>query len=71
MDDWIVQEAMKQHAYTLGQCVLAMARIEGMKAENVNAEQRGDTLPYGEKQFNDAMTEFAIDHSSVISAFTF
>lgn len=33
--------------------------------------QRGDSLPYGEKQFEDEMTEFAIDHNSVIELFTY
>lgn len=49
----------------------SLARIEGMKAENIQAEQRGDSLPYGEKQFEDEMTEFAIDHNSVIELFTY
>lgn len=69
--DWRNETALRQHAYVIGQCVLALARIEGMKAENIQAEQRGDSLPYGEKQFEDEMTEFAIDHNSVIELFTY
>lgn len=69
--DWRSEEALKQHAYTMGQCVLAMAAIEGMKAENQTASDNGNALPYGEQQFTDAMSEFAIDHNSVIEAFTY
>ena len=69
--DWRQEEALKQRAYTIGQCVLAAARIEGMKAENKMAEQNGTSLPYGEKQFEKAMYEFPIDHNSVITAFTY
>ena len=69
--DWRTEEALKQHAYTIGQCVLAMARIEGMKAENQKATQNGCSPPYGEQQFENEMEEFRIDHNSVISAFTY
>lgn len=69
--DWRSEEALKAHAYTIGQCVLALATIEGMKAENTTAEQNGNTPPYGLKQFEDAMSEFRIDHNSVIEQFTY
>jgi hypothetical protein len=69
--DWRNEIALRQHAYVIGQCVLALARIEGMKAENIQAEKRGDSLPYGEKQFEDEMIQFAIDHNSVIELFTY
>lgn len=71
METWRLEEALRQHAYTIGQSILALYRIEGMKAENLAADQRGETPPYGEKQFENAMTEFAIDHNSIINAFTF
>lgn len=69
--DYRLEEALRQHAYTIGQSVLAIARIEGMKAENAKAVHDGDPPIYGEKQFEQAMSEFAIDHNSVINAFTF
>ena len=69
--DWRTEEALKQHAYTMGQCVSAMARIEGMKAENLRATQNGDSPPYGEQQFEKAMEEFRIDHNSLITTFTY
>jgi hypothetical protein len=69
--DWRSEEALKQHAYAIGQSVLALARIEGMKAENTMAQQNGNSLPYGEKQFEDAMSEFRIDHNSIIESFTY
>lgn len=55
----------------MGQVVLATAHIEGMKAENEKAIQNGLTPPYGEEQFERAMESYAIDHNSVINAFTY
>ena len=66
-----LEYALRQHAYIMGQCVLALARIEGMKVENSTAEKNGFTPPYGEKQFEDEMTCFLIDHNSVIEAFIY
>ena len=71
MADHELVHALREHAYTMGQCVLAYARIEGMKAENETAIRNGFTAPYGEKQFEDAMTEFQIDHNSVIPNFIY
>lgn len=39
MDTSYLEYALKQHAYTMGQVVLATAHIEGMKAENEKAIQ--------------------------------
>lgn len=37
MDTSYLEYALKQHAYTMGQVVLATAHIEGMRAENEQA----------------------------------
>lgn len=71
MDTSYLEYALKQHAYTMGQVVLATARIEGMKAENEKAIRNGFTPPYGEEQFERAMESYAIDRNSVINAFTY
>lgn len=71
METWRLEEALRKHAYAMGQCVLAYARIEGMKAENIAAADRGESIPYREEQFEKAMYEFAIDHNSIISDFTY
>lgn len=68
MDTSYLEYALKQHAYTMGQVVLATAHIEGMKAENEKAIQNGLTPPYEEEQFERAMESYAIDHNSVINA---
>lgn len=70
MDTSYLEYALKQHAYTMGQVVLATARIEGMK-ELWKAIQNGLAPPYGEEQFERAMESYAIDHNSVINAFTY
>lgn len=71
MDTSYLEYALKQHAYTMGQVVLATTLLEGMKAENEKAIQNGLTPPYGEEQFERAMKKYAIDHNSVINAFTY
>lgn len=71
MDIEDLKYVLQQHAYIVGQSVLATARLEGMKAENERVIQKGFTPPYGEEQFEKAMLEFPIDHSSIIDAFKY
>ena len=71
MDTSYLEYALKQHAYTMGQVVLATAHIEGMKAENEKAIQNGLNPPYGEEQFEKAMLKFPVDHNSIIDAFEY
>lgn len=71
MDTSYLEYALKQHAYTMGQVVLATAHIEGMKAENEKAIQNGLNPPYGEEQFEKAMLKFPVDHNSIIDAFKY
>lgn len=71
MDTSYLEYALKQHAYTMGQVVLATAHIEGMKAENERAIQNGLNPPYGEEQFEKAMLKFPVDHNSIIDAFKY
>ena len=71
MDTSYLEYALKQHAYTMGQVVVATAHIEGMKAENERAIQNGLNPPYGEEQFEKAMLKFPVDHNSIIDAFKY
>ena len=71
MDTSYLEYALKQHAYTMGQVVLATAHIEGMKVENERAIQNGLNPPYGEEQFEKAMLKFPVDHNSIIDAFKY
>lgn len=48
MDIEDLKYILQQHAYIVGQSVLATARLEGMKAENERAIQNGLNPPYGE-----------------------
>lgn len=66
-----LEYALRQHAYFIGQSVLALAKIEAMKAENYMAIQRGETPPYGEIQFDDQMEKFDIGGNAVINAFAY
>lgn len=71
MDIEDLKYILQQHAYIVGQSVLATALLEGMKAENERAIQNGVTPPYREEQFEKAMLEFPIDYSSIINAFKY
>jgi len=70
-ENWQLERALREHAYAIGQSVLALATIEGMKVENQQAISAGLTPPYGKQQFEDEMTNFRIDHNSIIEAFTY
>ena len=70
-NNWRLEYALKEHAYAMGQSVLALAKIEGMKIENLKAIDNGELPPYGEAEFEKAMLDFSIDHNSIIGAFTY
>ena len=41
-DNWRLEYALKEHAYAIGQSVLALAKIEGTKIENLKAIDKGE-----------------------------
>lgn len=49
MDIEDLKYILQQHAYIVGQSVLATARLEGMKVENERAIQNGLNPPYVEE----------------------
>lgn len=48
------------------QLVCAMAKIEGMKALNMQREQRGESMAYSDADFFAIPKEYGIDHNSVV-----
>lgn len=52
-------------AYVQSLCVIAQARIEGMKAENAQAEMDREDLPYGEADFDLAMNDIGMTESTI------
>ena len=70
-DTWRLETALKEHAYVIGQAVLALATIEGMKVENQQAISAGLIPPYNKQEFENEMIKFSIDHNSVISLFEY
>lgn len=66
-----LEYALRQHAYVIGQCVCLQARIAGMQAENLVAEGRGETPPYGEDAFEKVTNEYSVDHNSVLGLFQY
>ena len=49
MQDWIVAH--------LAEIIAIQAQIEGMKATNIERENKGYALAYGEKEFEDKANE--------------
>lgn len=53
-------------AFIHAQCVCALARIEGMKAENQHRLSLGHSIAYDEGAFAAVETEYMIGHNAVI-----
>ncbi len=53
--------------YVQTQIVGALARIEGMKAENRQREADVEAPAYGEDAFEDVATDFGLTHNQVVA----
>jgi uncharacterized small protein (DUF1192 family) len=62
-----IAEDMKRVAELMARVACFNSELEGMKAENMNRAQRGESMAYGEEQFYNATVKHGIDHNSVIS----
>lgn len=56
-------------AYVFSMAVQALARIEGMKAANMERERRGEALAYPESAFVEIIEECGIHHNAMITEF--
>ena len=70
-DTWRLENALRQHAYVLGQVALLNAEVAGMQAENAKAVQNGHTPPYGEDAFERVSLKYEVDPNSVVTLFTY
>lgn len=59
--------AMRQVAYVMSQVASALARIEGMKAENMQREHHGESIAYGEEAFEGVISDFGLGHNAVLT----
>ena len=62
-------DEQQKAAYIMSQSSCAMIEAMGMQAENQMCKLKGESLAYGEKQFNDIILRYGIDHNSVVSFF--
>lgn len=53
-------------AFIQAQCVCALARIEGMKAENQHRLSLGHSIAYDAEAFATVESEYMIGHNAVI-----
>ena len=53
-------------AFIQAQCVCALARIEGMKAENQHRLSLGHSIAYDAEAFAAVESEYMIGHNAVI-----
>ena len=59
----------QQAAFIHAQSVCALAKIEGMKAENMICESLGHLMAYDEKAFVGVINTYGISHNSVLALF--
>jgi hypothetical protein len=59
----------QQAAYISAQAVCALIKAMGMAAENMQRQQLGQSMVYGEDAFNVVIEEFGIHHNAVIGFF--
>lgn len=60
-------EQMRCVALVMAQTAAAYARIEGMKAANLEREHKGFALAYSEEFFEDVIEAFGLGQYSVIT----
>jgi len=53
-------------AYIHSQTICAMAEIEGMKADNLQKQIRGEYPIYGKEDFENVPARFGVHHNQVI-----
>ncbi len=61
-----MEQQMKQVAYVMAQTAVAYARIEGMKAANLEREHHGFALAYNEEAFEQVIEELGLHHNAVL-----
>lgn len=54
-------------AYTMAQAACALAEIEGMKAENMQRELRGESMAYVFDDFFAITEKYPIHHNAVVA----
>ena len=58
---------MRQVAYVMAMSMSALARIEGMKAENAQREHLGYSMAYVLEDFEAVSLEFGTHHNAILS----
>lgn len=53
-------------AYVFSQSVCVLAEIEGMRAENMQRELRGESMAYDHAAFTDLILQYGIGHNTVM-----
>lgn len=50
----------------MGRIARAQIRVEGMKAENMQREQRGESIAYWNDSFEQVITDERIHHNDIV-----
>ncbi len=56
-------------AYINGMAASMLVRMEGMKAENVWRERRGESPAYNESAFEALVVEYGVHHNGMLTVF--
>lgn len=56
-------------AYIIAQAAVLNAQVQGMVAENMQRQIRGESMAYTERQFEDVITNSGCHHNAVLEMF--
>jgi hypothetical protein len=56
-------------AYTMGQAACVMVEVAAMQAENQRRLSLGQSIAYGEANFQALFRQYSVDHNSVLSLY--
>lgn len=65
MDSYMIED-MKRVAIIMARVAACNAEVEGMKAENANRAQRGESMAYTEDNFALVVENHGIGHNSIM-----
>lgn len=60
-------QELRDCIYTEGMLLQARIKLEGMVAENKQAEFDGNNLPYIEKDFINLINEYGVHHNAILA----
>lgn len=61
------QQQLNNQIYTLGMIVGALNETLSMYSENMQREQCGNSMAYGDSAFNEVLERYGISHNQILT----